>query len=95
MATEADSLMVRVEIALNSALNMVEGDGMPPDWDYLRMIRKQVQAAAEQVRASEDGKYVKPPYDDKPTIRLTADDERRLRQALIDSTTPAPNTPIR
>lgn len=39
---EIGAIIARIEIALNSALNMVEGDGMPPDWDYLRMVRSQL-----------------------------------------------------
>lgn len=38
----AGAIIARIEIALNSALNMVEGDGLPPDWDYLRMVRGQL-----------------------------------------------------
>ncbi len=39
---EVDGQLARIETALNAALNMVEGDGMPPDWDYLRLIRSQL-----------------------------------------------------
>ena len=36
-------LLARAETALTAALNMVEGDGMPPDWDYLRLVRMQLR----------------------------------------------------
>lgn len=39
---QVDAHIARIECALNSALNMVEGDGMPPDWDYLRLVRSQL-----------------------------------------------------
>lgn len=37
-----DGQIARIDTALTAALNMVEGDGMPPDWDYLRLVRKQL-----------------------------------------------------
>lgn len=37
--TERDSLITCVQ----AALNMVDGDGMPPDWDFLRKTLSQVQ----------------------------------------------------
>lgn len=39
----------RIEVALNSALNMIEGDGGPPDWDYLRLVRSQLPVIMQAV----------------------------------------------
>jgi hypothetical protein len=44
---EIGGIIARVEIALNSALNMIEGDGLPPDWDYLRLVRSQLPRLQE------------------------------------------------
>lgn len=33
------ALLPDLHDALDAALNMVEGDGMPPDWDWLRQMR--------------------------------------------------------
>lgn len=37
--TELEAGLRRTSEGVDAALNMVEGDGMPPDWDWLREIR--------------------------------------------------------
>lgn len=37
-----DGHLARIETALNAALNQVDGDGSPPDWDYLRLVKSKL-----------------------------------------------------
>lgn len=40
LLAERDKRVAELEAAVRAALNMVDGDGAPPDWDALRKLVK-------------------------------------------------------
>lgn len=46
---EIEAQIARIDTALGAALNMIDGDGLPPDWDYLRLVRSQLPRFNEMI----------------------------------------------